>query len=204
MTPARLRIVKVGGSLFDLPDLAQRMRTFLGDEIVACDILIAGGGALVEQVRQLHDKNPIDHTRAHWICVELMSITARLLTERLGLESVATDIDELPPLDAPSLQTFDASKWLRHVEPITNGTQLPIGWEVTSDSIAARLATTLGAEELVLLKSALPADTDIRQMAEDGYVDSAFPTFAAELPTIRFVNLRDASSLLVRRTQDQT
>ena len=61
-------------------------------------------------------------------------------------------------------------------------------WEVSSDSIAARLAVVVGAEELVLLKSALPAD--VRNLGD--FVDAAFDETSRDLKVIRLVNLRDA------------
>ena len=62
---------------------------------------------------------------------------------------------------------------------------------MTSDSIAARLAVRLGAGELVLLKSSLPAaGSTLPGAAETGYVDAYFPTAAAEVPRVRCVDLR--------------
>lgn len=60
-------------------------------------------------------------------------------------------------------------------------------WEVSSDSIAARLAVVVAAEELVLLKSALPAD--VRNLGD--FVDAAFDQTSRDVNVIRFVNLRD-------------
>ena len=48
-----LRVVKVGGSLFSLDDLAIRLRRWLGDEPPLPTILITGGGAWAEGVRAL-------------------------------------------------------------------------------------------------------------------------------------------------------
>ena len=68
---------------------------------------------------------------------------------------------------------------------------LPHSWDVTSDSIAARLAVLAGADELVLLKSGLPAGSlTLAQAAETGYVDRYFPVAAAGVPRVRCVNLR--------------
>jgi hypothetical protein len=88
---------------------------------------------------------------------------------------------------------FDPARFLKTTEPIVDGDRLPASWDVTSDSIAARIARLLNARELVLLKSCLPpeqaATTEFR--AQSDYVDRGFRRFAAELPRIRFVNLRD-------------
>ena len=51
---------------------------------------------------------------------------------------------------------FDVTGFMRQIEPRLQGSKLPYGWSVTSDSIAARVAAVLAAGELVLLKPALP------------------------------------------------
>jgi hypothetical protein len=66
---------------------------------------------------------------------------------------------------------------------------------VTSDSIAARLAVRLGAQELLLLKSApLPPGADRAEAARLGLVDPAFPAVARPLRSVRYQHLRDPSA----------
>jgi aspartokinase-like uncharacterized kinase len=69
---------------------------------------------------------------------------------------------------------------------------LPHSWAVTSDSIAARVAVRLGAEELLLLKSApLPPGIDRTGAARLGLVDPAFTAVARPLGRVLYLNLRD-------------
>ena len=68
---------------------------------------------------------------------------------------------------------------------------LPRRWRVTSDSIAARLASYLAAPELVLLKSApLPEAVAFEDAAEEGIVDPYFPVVAPAVARVVCVNLR--------------
>lgn len=194
---APLRVIKVGGSLFELADLGDRLQSFLGEQSASRSLLIAGGGPLVNEVRRLDRIHPIAESVAHWICIDLMSITGRLLAQQLS-RNLVSSFDSLLEPETPNSVVFDPSAWLREVEPHTDGMPLPVGWEVTSDSIAARLATVLSADELVVLKSKLPQNKDLLKMADDGYVDQAFPKFADALPAIRFVDLRESKSLRVR------
>jgi aspartokinase-like uncharacterized kinase len=59
---------------------------------------------------------------------------------------------------------------------------LPIGWRVTSDSIAAAVAATVGAE-LILAKRVPPPGpaSDLESLAAAGWVDEHFPTAARGL-----------------------
>ncbi len=68
---------------------------------------------------------------------------------------------------------------------------LPASWDVTSDTIAARVALDLKACELILIKSApLPPGTDRRAAARLGLVDPVFPAFSRGLPRVTYRNLR--------------
>ena len=71
------------------------------------------------------------------------------------------------------------------------GTALVRNWSATSDSIAARLAVVLNADELVLLKSVTPTVDSVSAAVEAHIVDSYFLQLASEVPRIRIVNLRD-------------
>ncbi len=89
------------------------------------------------------------------------------------------------------LVLFDVEQFLREVEPRLAAVPLPHTWDVTSDSIAARVAELLGAEELVLLKSGLPSPRgDLAGWAASDYVDRYFPVAATRLARVRAVNLR--------------
>ena len=95
--------------------------------------------------------------------------------------------DEASPQDV-SLQGKEATP--QNFGATLNG-PLPHTWDVTSDSIAARLARRLGAKSLVLLKSRLPEQPSTLETAcECGYVDRHFRVAAAGM-TVRCVNLRD-------------
>ena len=64
---------------------------------------------------------------------------------------------------------------------------LPHRWSVTSDSIAARIAGCLSAEELVLLKSVDPPEPAV---CGPPFVDEHFAVACEALRRVRCVNLR--------------
>jgi aspartokinase-like uncharacterized kinase len=194
MSARQIRIVKVGGSLFDLPDLADRLRQWLSRQSPAHHVLLAGGGSLVDEVRHWHALRPLDEAAAHWMCVDLLTVSAHLLNARLPEIPLIED-DRLlcQRVGERDCTVFVPATWIRHGEPKLPGTRLPQTWEVTSDSISARLAIALGADELVLMKSILPekdSDGGIQAFSAAGYVDPMMGRIAAELPPVRFVNLR--------------
>ena len=56
---------------------------------------------------------------------------------------------------------------------------IPHSWDVTSDSLAAWLATKLNAKQLILVKSDKPSASQLclKRMTIDGVVDEAFSDF---------------------------
>jgi len=57
-----IRVVKVGGSLLDLPELPQKLRTWLAAQSSAHNVLISWRGPLVEQVRSWNAESAIDES----------------------------------------------------------------------------------------------------------------------------------------------
>ena len=183
-----LRVVKVGGSLFDLPDLGKRLTKWLDSLPPARNIFLTGGGRQVDEIRRRHTVEPLDEHAAHWMCIAVMNDTARWLSEHWNPAVFVEDLSKVSELQTPWI--LAPREWLQKVEPQQPGTRLPESWDVSSDSITARLAICLEADELVLLKSAEPPSNDLQSLAEVGYLDRFFPQLAAELPTVRMVNLR--------------
>jgi aspartokinase-like uncharacterized kinase len=190
------RVVKVGGSLLDWPHLAEKLRAWLASQPLAQTLLIAGGGELAESIRRADQLHGLGETAAHWLCVDTLGVTAKMLAAILGGSQVGV-FDSFPELSAavPGTLVFDPGPFLHAAEPQFPGEPLPHDWSVTTDSIAARVAECWPAEELVLLKSGDPGLwTQFADLAECGYVDGHFPTVARRLQIpIRFVNLRDGA-----------
>lgn len=194
-----VRVVKVGGSLFDDPQLPDRLNEWLASQPPAINVLIAGGGELAEFIRRADDMFGIRQVKAHWLSIDLMSVTAQVLVELIDDARIETDFNVLIRTIKDGARVarivFDARNFLRDREPDCVGSALPHDETVTSDSIAARLAEVIAADELVLLKSAdpLPAAT-ADQLAAANYVDACFPQTARRLRSVRFVNLRGSAN----------
>ncbi len=189
-----LRVIKLGGSLLDWPELPAALRRWLAEQPAAANLLIVGGGKIVDQLRHLDDIHQLPPATSHWLAIEAMRLTGRLV---LGLFPEALPATGSRPVSLPagSLAVFDPLEFLK--EDSLRADALPPSWQVTSDSIAARVAQRLGASELVLLKSAAsPRSVGLAQLAEQGVVDAEFPRVAAGL-NVRLVNLRSLRQQVV-------
>jgi aspartokinase-like uncharacterized kinase len=202
-SPARTRemsrapiVIKVGGSLFDLPDLGQRLHAWLAAQGHAHMLLVPGGGPTAEVIRALDRRYRLGEEAAHWLALRAVALNAsilaavlpggrlRVVSGRVGCESLWSRL-LLPVLDAHAFAQADDG------QPAC----LPHCWEVTSDSLAARAAVVFGASELILLKStSLPAGTSWKEAGEQGFVDPYFSRIADSVACIRAVNLRDWSA----------
>lgn len=187
-----LRVVKVGGSLFQFEGFIPALRDWLYTQSPAIHILVAGGGQFAEAVRDLDDRFGIGKINSHWMCVRLLDCTARLMVLLLPEAELVTTYEELEAFclhGRERLLAYSCEQFLQQHEPYLDDESLPRDWRVTTDSIAARLAATIEADELILLKSCdAPPDADAWVLSEEGYTDEHFGQ-AAVGQEIRWVNL---------------
>jgi aspartokinase-like uncharacterized kinase len=202
MSELPVRIVKVGCSLFERRQLPEQLHAWLQAQTPAVHVLLAGAGELAESIRTWHARFQSSEENSHWLCIEALGITAQVLQQMLSDVPLLSDYDglrcrisELQSLGQSAALVFDVRQFLRDVEPTTPPQTLPHGWHVTTDSIAARLAEVLAADELVLLKSRpCPEEQgDFAALVEQGYVDDYFPQIAARLKHVTLSQLGNDS-----------
>lgn len=188
-----LRVVKLGGSLLSFPGLATAFRNWLTVQPAMASLVVTGGGQLADDIRKAQSTHRLDGEAAHWLAIRVMTATAELAAAIFPEAALLAGIAEMSSLSASGrLAILSPWRFLREEEPLLPGTPLPAGWHVTSDSIAARTAAVLQAEELVLLKSSLPAvPLTLAGVAAQGYVDGYFPRAAADVARVRCVDLRN-------------
>ncbi len=191
MTQQRVRLIKVGGSLFDFADFRSAWKRWLVAQPAATNVLIGGGGPFADAIRTADRLWALGDATAHWLCIDALAVSARLLAAIVPAASFQDTWDDLLQSvahgDRDRPLVFCPVRFLRHIEPRLAPHPLPHNWSVTSDSIAARIADALSADELVLLKSADPPDS---LPPGPPYVDGYFGQAAAGLGCVRFANLR--------------
>lgn len=209
-SPLGLVVIKVGGSLLDWPELPRRLAAFLdrqrGQEACLREraVLVAGGGAFADLIRAMDQTHALGDQKAHCLAIRSLDLTAELLAALLPGSAVVHRADDLwacrkleqVPILAPG-------RLLAEVDDRGPG-PLPASWDVTSDSIAARIAVLLGARRLILLKSVgLSSDVDRGEAARLGLVDAMFPRIASALDVVELVCLRDREPLAQVLTADR-
>jgi len=188
-----LAVFKIGGSLFDLPDLPDVIQQVLDQRAGSVPLLVAGGGAAADLIRDWDRVHHLGEEAGHELALEAMDLTAsflarffpeaRLVRSEQQVQMAVTD---------GALSILCAGCFLKAAEAHGHA-PLEHSWRVTSDSIAAWTAGLLAAAELVLVKSVpAPHGMTVAAAARAGLVDESFPAVAANLPAIGWVNARAA------------
>lgn len=182
-------VIKVGGSLLEWPGLPDRLGDLLREQSRPV-VLIVGGGRAADLVRDLDRRHGLGEERSHALALHALDLTAHLLAALVPGLDVVQDINALDSVWGVGRIPILSPRLFLDEDRLDS---LPHSWAVTSDSIAARVAVRLGAQELLLLKSApLPPGTVRDEAARLGLVDRAFPEAARPLGRVCYMNLRDA------------
>jgi aspartokinase-like uncharacterized kinase len=188
-------VVKVGGSLLGWPELPGRLTTWLearqAKDPTEAIVMIAGGGAAADWIRSLDQVHGLGEEAAHRLAMHALDLTAVVLARLLRRSIVVERIDSLAAArEAKTTLILAPRTVLNEIE--RHGTNpLPASWDVTSDTIAARIAGHLGARSLVLIKSAsAPAGVTREEAAGLGLVDPMLPRATRSIACVEIVNLR--------------
>jgi aspartokinase-like uncharacterized kinase len=193
-------VAKVGGSLFDLPDLRRRLRAWLATIAAGRVVLVPGGGAAADAIRALDRVHQLGAEASHWLALGAMSLNTRFLCQLLPeaqLVGQAFQPDEAALGVVRQAGTFSQRVYILDALPFFQEDErapdhLPHWWDVTSDSLSVRAAVLLRAQRLTLLKSVSWANSDWTAASKARIVDAYFPEAlrqAGELE-VQIVNLR--------------
>ncbi len=184
-------IYKLGGSLLDLPGLAEVINGLLALRPRSPALLVAGGGAAAEAVRAWDKVHHLGDDVAHDLALAAMDLTSLLLARLVPKLRLVPSVQQVRmAADDGVVGLLCADCFVKSAEA-QGHSPLERSWRVTSDSIAAWTARVVGADELVLVKSIpMPIGISLADAAQAALVDEAFPALAQELPAIGWVNAR--------------
>lgn len=165
-------IIKLGGSLAD-SSLLKEWLDCIETSRQNKTVIVPGGGMFAEQVRksqkQWHFSDEVAHSMA-LLAMQQMALLFQGINRRLQIAGTAEAIQHIFRRQQAVIWSPDIA-WLEQAE-------VPASWEVTSDSLAAWMATKMNADRLVLVKSAkIPEPGTIPQLTDMGLVDKAFCHF---------------------------
>lgn len=166
-------IVKLGGSLAYSP--------YLRAWLAACRnahraiIIVPGGGPFADAVRDAQARMGLSDSAAHRMALLAMAQFGEALASLEPGFMVAQGFEGLEL----ALEEGATPIWVP-LELVSGGMGIEESWDVTSDSLAAWLATALGARTVVLVKQVSPTSDTVSadEMSELGVADRAFPAFA--------------------------
>jgi aspartokinase-like uncharacterized kinase len=166
-------VVKLGGSLAEDPSLARWLHALVSSAS-ARFALVPGGGPFADAVRRAQRTWRFGDEAAHAMAIGAMEQSA------LMLQAIEPALVPCPTLGRirKAWAGGRVALWLPQRLMRDDG-RLARSWDVTSDTIAAWLAQSIGADGLLLVKSCpLPeAPGDAAGLAAAGIVDPALPGF---------------------------
>jgi aspartokinase-like uncharacterized kinase len=169
-------IVKLGGSLSRADTLLKCLnnveQNYQGREVV----IVPGGGAFADPVRLAQHHWQFDDKTAHSMAILAMQQMALLIKGLKDDFFIARSVTGI----CKQLSQHKIVIWSPEIAELDNA-GVPASWDITSDSLAAWLAKTLSARELILVKSAkIDASLSLQQLTKQNIVDKGFCDFVMQ------------------------
>lgn len=155
-------VVKLGGSLYDSPQLKQWVQQIAGaDQPV---IIVPGGGPFADQVRDAQHRWAVDDKTAHQMALCAMNQFGLLM---IGIEPRLMSGAKPQHLKQMINKHGRSVVWL----PAETDPDVERSWRVTSDSLALWLAVQVDAKGVLLVKSApiSKSNSELLDAAFDDY-----------------------------------
>ncbi|KND62413.1 delta 1-pyrroline-5-carboxylate synthetase [Candidatus Burkholderia verschuerenii] len=168
-------VVKLGGSLSHDPALREwltRLWEVGGGRVV----IVPGGGDFADAVRQYQREWRFDDLAAHNMCLLAMAQYAILMQGVVPELVLASNEERI----RRALRDGRVAVWVP-TDLMRTTPDAMTNWDVTSDSLAAWLSSSLNAERLMIVKSCtLPSDCSLEGLASLGIVDARFSAYVRD------------------------
>ena len=156
------------------------------DRLPAPVLVVAGGGPTADAIRGFDRVHDLGEEISHWLALRTCTVNGHFLSHLLESTPVVADIASVARVAIVDLFAFA-------VEDERRVDHWPHRWNVTSDSMAVRVANVADAHELILLKSIdFSFEGDWRRAGVEGAVDPFFADAVARTPglVVRAINFR--------------
>jgi aspartokinase-like uncharacterized kinase len=171
-----LTVIKLGGSLSRTDALVNCLDAVEQNYQGRAVVIVPGGGAFADQVRLAQQHWQFDDNTAHHMALLAMQQMALMFK---GLKPGFVIVSSTAAIQ-DQLDRKQVLIWSPGLIELDNA-GIQASWDITSDSLAAWLANTLSATELLLIKSAAIDDSlNLDQLAEQDIVDKAFRDFVVQ------------------------
>lgn len=169
-------VVKLGGSLTHSAELRLSLDRLERRARQRRIIIVPGGGPFADQVRTAQERWRFDDRAAHCMAILAMQQMAILLQALRPKWRIVSSVDEI----ADNFNQVDVQIWSPRISELDRA-GVPADWDVTSDSLAAWLASRLEASDLLLVKAAaLPGAASVERLQALGIIDPAFHQFTGQ------------------------
>jgi aspartokinase-like uncharacterized kinase len=169
---AGLTVAKLGGSHAFSPLL----RPWIGaiERAAGSIVLVPGGGPFADAVRSAQREMGFDDRAADSMALLAMAQYGTALAGIGTCLALAETEQEIRALAASGrVPVWSPMRMVRAAPDV------PATWDVTSDSLALWLARRLGADRVLLVKHRGATAESLPALVREGFLDSAFPGFAA-------------------------
>lgn len=169
-------VIKLGGSLAASGKLKLCLDKIERSYQSMAVVIVPGGGVFADQVRSVQQQWQFDDRTAHLMAILAMQQMALVIKALKPNFTVIASTDHIRIQNNPQSATI----WSPDVTELDKA-GVPSTWDITSDSLAAWLANTLAADELILVKSGnIDADFDVLKLVQEQVVDVSFHEFTQQ------------------------
>lgn len=193
-------VVKLGGSALSQPQWPQQLIAYLERQRISNCLLVVGGGAAIDAMRDLDAVHHLDAAQMHWRCVGMLTSTAEVACELLRRESSCYRVEgplgysdyscpaeDVTPIDCPVIRVIRVDSW--YCPAAAEHERLPSDWRTTTDAIAIWIAAMIAADRCVILKSCHVPKCGLADLAAMGIVDEATSMIARMYSAVEVVQL---------------
>jgi aspartokinase-like uncharacterized kinase len=163
-------VVKLGGSLSHSESLIKCLNSLEQNYAPNAIVIVPGGGAFADQVRLAQQRWQFDDNTAHRMAILAMQQMALLIKGLKRCFTIAYSVTDIEK----QLSRQKIVIWSPDIVELDRA-GIAASWDITSDSLAAWLASALSAKELILVKSAsIDKNLSLQKLAEQNIIDQGF------------------------------